>query len=91
VIIEVGGVGMTVASWLTVFKGMKWHPAKAKVVSKAAVSDRLGVIVLLHEQTPAPHIVALKMVCLEGYIGTKTPILSRWGQFFQIFFMSIFK
>jgi hypothetical protein len=52
---------MTVASWLAVFTGnMAWHPAKAKVVSKTAVSDRLEVIVLLHEKTPAPHRVALR-------------------------------
>jgi hypothetical protein len=64
VIIEVGGVGATVAvsvaSWFAIIEGKAWHPAKARVVSRAAVSDRLGVIVLLHERTPAPHNVALK-------------------------------
>jgi hypothetical protein len=36
------------------FKGTDWHPAKAKVVSKAAASERVRVIVLLHEQAPTP-------------------------------------
>jgi hypothetical protein len=51
---EAGGAGGALVSWPMMFKGTVWHPAKAKVVSKAAASDREWVIVLLHEQTPEP-------------------------------------
>jgi hypothetical protein len=92
VIIEVGGVGMTVASWLAVFTGnMAWHPAKAKVVSKTAVSDRLWVIVLLHQKTPAPHRVTLRNGVVRVNIGIKTTILSVSGEFFDVVFFRIFK
>jgi hypothetical protein len=52
--IEGAGAEASVLSWPMMFKGTDWHPAKAKVVSKAAASERVRVIVLLHERAPTP-------------------------------------
>jgi hypothetical protein len=38
--IEGGGVGVIAVFWPTMFNGTERHPAKAKVVSKAAASER---------------------------------------------------
>jgi hypothetical protein len=52
--IEAGAGGGTVVSWPMMFKGTDWHPAKAKVVNKAAARERVRVILLFLERTPPP-------------------------------------
>ena len=70
------------------FKGTDWHPAKAKVVSKAAASERVRVIVLLHERAPRQPMRRVGVLCLDAYIDSNAQVLSfswalqrLWGRF----------